>query len=140
MSQVRFLHDIPKEIFTLLFFERLRTVRSVYYCNWTFFRYMSTKKVPVSEYKLLLRIHQALVTFGQNSLQIPEKYLQKARTFARERAPSKSDLKVRLHQILDSPDHLVSSVVTSNDIYIGKFREGVILVCNICSCWIKALG
>nr|XP_027232023.1 uncharacterized protein LOC113823559 isoform X1 [Penaeus vannamei]XP_027232024.1 uncharacterized protein LOC113823559 isoform X1 [Penaeus vannamei]XP_027232025.1 uncharacterized protein LOC113823559 isoform X1 [Penaeus vannamei]XP_027232026.1 uncharacterized protein LOC113823559 isoform X1 [Penaeus vannamei] len=80
--------------------------------------YMSTKKVPVSEYKLLLRIHQALVTFGQNSLQIPEKYLQKARTFARERAPSKSDLKVRLHQILDSPDHLVSSVVTSNDIYI----------------------
>ncbi|XP_047484051.1 uncharacterized protein LOC125035833 [Penaeus chinensis] len=80
--------------------------------------YMSTKKVPLSEYKILLRIHQALVTFGQNSLQIPEKYLQKARTFARERPPSKSDLRVRLHQILNNPDHLVSSVVTNNDIYI----------------------
>lgn len=89
---------------------------------------MSTKKVPISEYKILLRIHQALVTFGQNSLQIPEKYLEKARTFARERPPSKSDLRVRLHQILNRPDHLVSSVVTNNDIYIGEFREGVIFI------------
>lgn len=89
---------------------------------------MSTKRVPFSEYKLLLRIHQALVTFGPNSLRVPEKYLQKARTFARERPPSKSDLRVRLHQILDNPDHLVSSVIADNDVYIGESKEVLISV------------
>lgn len=81
---------------------------------------MSKTPVSNSENMLLLRIHQALETFGQNSPQVPERFLEGGKTYVKERPPSKSDLKIRLHQILDSPDHIVSGVITDNHVYIGE--------------------
>ncbi|XP_042220348.1 uncharacterized protein LOC121865082 [Homarus americanus] len=83
--------------------------------------YLSKYSKEDKNYKRLLEIDQALGKLFQSSTRVPEEFLENGRRLVRNQPATKSDLKMMLHQVLDNPQHLISSVVTHEDSYIGEY-------------------